>query len=481
MKKLLFIPLLFICSVCYSAPAQLSIDQNLTADPHDAVFVLSSGNSSFGAKATATPQFWDNFEDGAVDTSANYGTWQSVGLLDLTTGNVRHVNSSYSAHENYTSSGTAGMTSNNSILSRKWFVQYWMFLAPNWDWGTDVGNTHLSNVKWLRFWNPGSVNENIYMDYGWSLDNLGKSTCEYITNPGLQNTYFNITKRIFDNGEWNCVQVEFLDSSGANQSDGEYRIWFNGALIKEKTGLVIMEDYTNLKRVSHLGMYNAGSSGADGNDDVNMDDFYMDTTWARVELGTDPVYADCTQREIQIPTAWATDAITFTCNLGSLTTANNVYVFVTDDDGAVSPGLSVSGAGGAAPGEYDTTVPSLGGQSPLSSATGIIQTTDIDFTLSDELSGVNLNWITTSGNMSVSGVDYASSVTATGTKENVSCTLANVATGLFTPGETVTVGVNTKDEAENQKVYEWSFTIEDNTIRWGGETLTLNGETFTLP
>ena len=74
MIKRLFL-LLGLLSIA-AAPAQLSIDKNLTAYPDSVVFTITSGNSSFGTKATAAPIKFDNFEDGADgNTLQSNGYW----------------------------------------------------------------------------------------------------------------------------------------------------------------------------------------------------------------------------------------------------------------------------------------------------------------------------------------------------------------------------------------------------------------------
>jgi hypothetical protein len=69
--------------------------------------------------------------------------------------------------------------------------------------------------------------------------------------------------------------------------------------------------------------------------DVYVDDLYIDTTWARVEIGNASTYAASTEREIQIPSAWSDAALALTANLGQF--ANGpAYLYVFDSTGAVN-------------------------------------------------------------------------------------------------------------------------------------------------
>ncbi|OGF43089.1 hypothetical protein A2303_04140 [Candidatus Falkowbacteria bacterium RIFOXYB2_FULL_47_14] len=83
---------------------------------------------------------------------------------------------------------------------------------------------------------------------------------------------------------------------------------------------------------------------------VYTDNVYIDTTWARVELGNASTYAASTHREIQIPSAWSANSITATVNPGSFTSGQAVYLFVIDANGNASNGYPVTiGSGGTTP------------------------------------------------------------------------------------------------------------------------------------
>ena len=73
------------------------------------------------------------------------------------------------------------------------------------------------------------------------------------------------------------------------------------------------------------------------------DDIYIQRgTRARVEIGDQPVYANCTHREIQNPTAWSDDTISITLNHGSFSPSDKAYLFVIREDGSISQGFPVT-------------------------------------------------------------------------------------------------------------------------------------------
>jgi hypothetical protein len=67
--------------------------------------------------------------------------------------------------------------------------------------------------------------------------------------------------------------------------------------------------------------------------DVYYDDVYIDDSWQRVEIGNQPIYANCTHREMQIPMAWEDQKIQFKFNQGSFANGQTVYAFVVDNNG----------------------------------------------------------------------------------------------------------------------------------------------------
>jgi len=94
-----------------------------------------------------------------------------------------------------------------------------------------------------------------------------------------------------------------------------------------------------------------GGAAVDGMDiRVYFDDVYTQVgTRARVEIGDNATWANCTHREIQIPTVWKDNSITITVNQGSFAPCERAYLYVVDADGDVSEPQQItfsSGEGG---------------------------------------------------------------------------------------------------------------------------------------
>jgi len=69
---------------------------------------------------------------------------------------------------------------------------------------------------------------------------------------------------------------------------------------------------------------------------LNTDDIYISDSQARIELGNASTWNSCTVREIQIPTDWESDTVTFNTSLGSFNNGDDVWIYIVDDLGQVN-------------------------------------------------------------------------------------------------------------------------------------------------
>jgi hypothetical protein len=69
---------------------------------------------------------------------------------------------------------------------------------------------------------------------------------------------------------------------------------------------------------------------------VDIDDFYMDSTQARVEVCNAATFAASTKCELQLPVAWADGSIVVAFNKGYLDAGSSAYVYVINAAGAVN-------------------------------------------------------------------------------------------------------------------------------------------------
>jgi len=79
------------------------------------------------------------------------------------------------------------------------------------------------------------------------------------------------------------------------------------------------------------------------------DDVFMATSRARVELGDQPVFSQCTKRDIQYHVDWSGGEIDFVLHCPSFSPDEEAYLFVVDRDGVASPGFPVTIGGTSEP------------------------------------------------------------------------------------------------------------------------------------
>ena len=124
---------------------------------------ITIAGSAFGTNASPAAVAWDNLEDGTCNTTPTVGAWSAVGGdLSISTTSNRHSNSTYNAGTNFTTESWAAFSGGSD--SPKWFVQYWFYLASDFDFSSDI-NSNLGNIKIFRLWSTGSDINNLRIQF----------------------------------------------------------------------------------------------------------------------------------------------------------------------------------------------------------------------------------------------------------------------------------------------------------------------------
>lgn len=153
----------------------------------------------------------------------------------------------------------------------------------------------------------------------------------------------------FSKGQWKRWEVYMT----ASTSSGVGQLWFTSAaqarsLWANATGRTIDDGSAGW---NYLRM--PGYARYDSNSNTYYDDIYVATgngALARVEIGNNSSYTNCTNLAVITPTAWSNASITATVRKGAFNPGNAAYLFVIDSTGAASPGYPVTiGSGGSAP------------------------------------------------------------------------------------------------------------------------------------
>lgn len=296
----------------------------------------------FGSNQDGGPAVWEPMESGSFDSWLGHPH-----DLELTN-ESRHANSSGAATANMANGNDAYFFGNSNDLSYRWYYSWWFKLDNNFDWGMggcagEPDTENLSNVKFIRMPPPGAEAESITFQLQCPQQLVMRDP--QIMNPdgsSLGTWYLRDehSPHNWPKGRWNHLQVEYKGSSSPGVADGWVRWYINGQLQHTQDNLITRLNDPSGCYPLVLGLHNAHGDASSDRDDFWMDDLYVDTTLARVEIGNAPVYQDCTHREVQIPTSWSNGQITIEANEGSLNSGPR-YLFVIDADGNRSAGFPI--------------------------------------------------------------------------------------------------------------------------------------------
>lgn len=180
--------------------------------------------------------------------------------------------------------------------------------------------------------------------------------CAYQTNEHYLESYEIIgPNSVMD--RW-CRLEYWIDVGTEGNNDGTFFYKFHDP----DNPTPIIRDIPKLSYDGNLRIINSGSSytwqsvqfGGISVDGMNLIAWIDDMTiqvgsWARVELGNASTWSACTHREIQKPTSWSATEIEFDAFYGSFASNDEVYLYVVDGDGDVSPGYGPITLGGSVP------------------------------------------------------------------------------------------------------------------------------------
>ncbi len=127
-------------------------------------------------------------------------------------------------------------------------------------------------------------------------------------------------------------------------ANGSFGWWLDGTARTVMTGRLVRTApctfsnlYINSYYATDIGTYDAASISW-------LDDIYVDSTQARVEVCASSSWDSRGHCEVQVPRAWANGSITVSANRGSFTPDqfSTAYVFVVDVRGNVSPAVRIA-------------------------------------------------------------------------------------------------------------------------------------------
>lgn len=367
MKKTFLITLLSICFTV-NAYAVTPAVSNLTRSAVGNSNVTISG-LNFGTNSSIYSIEYLDFESGADETTFNEVNWTSKadsrGFIQprydtaKKNGGLQSMRCSFKA-------GKWGsiFEINHGARITSAYITYWVYpeiLTENF-----TG----SSVQWKQFRinNTSSVSDSLttfYTNavYNSDLSHVQAIHCNYTDSLNHDvNPSGSQWKWKWPINKWYRVEIWVVESSPGVENGTEIVRFINGTV-----GGRTWSSYDgNIRtRVNaddqwswiHFGQFLGGRSLPA---DIWHDDVFIQFgSQARVEIGDQPIWSNCTHREIQIPTSWSDSSIDFTVNQGSFNVDDTAYVFVVDSAGNASAGhLIVFGGVVVASDDGDTTPPS---------------------------------------------------------------------------------------------------------------------------
>jgi len=361
--------LLLIAFPCFANPTILSTSGTI-ADGQS----LTITGGSFGTKSTSAPVKWDNFEGGTSGSTIGNG-WSyhpAESAYDVPyysddnprTGRSLFIRCPFI----YPKYGCVFYKTGETSEKANVYVTFYMRMHK-------VSGATTTNYKFCYITSSATSFAGAMPRYCWQgnvgsyyatsqSDNDGESFSCYSTEPT-------------DNA-WKRVEMYVVESSGGATQDGKVYFYKQD----NTTGIFTAPSHCTYGHDSeacqtrdtghlvnaHFGIYCGDRTGGQDGDTYYYDysDIYFDNTWARVEVGNNATWANCTHREIQVPSSWSATSITITLNKGSFDSLNNQYLFVVDSNGNVSSGhqlINVSSTGGTMGGNANTTTLGSGGGS----------------------------------------------------------------------------------------------------------------------
>ena len=345
---------------------------------------ITISGSAFGMKPVAAPLKYDDFQSLSIGQDLRYGGWwmngSYVNQMDYghppryqtppvasnervrpSTPYTRNAKCVWDAATPDNQSSSFHLANVPFSKGHPLYLDFWTYPDCLTTGQTFSGSG--DNVKPLRIHNNPDYSPNIYFGHwaksigpaivagrdgvGMNVHRPGEDdgwapvTCGGINNSAWYPTAY------FD--KWNHIQI-VAEANTPSVFDGTWTIYWDGVLRFNRPGnIMLFSDGITASPTSDVYLGNWTRIAA-GTFRQYWEAVYIDTSWARVELGNNPVYANCTHREIQIPSAWSSSDITVRLNRGSFAPNSLAYLFVTNSSNVASTGYPVTlGAEGAAP------------------------------------------------------------------------------------------------------------------------------------
>jgi hypothetical protein len=304
---------------------------------------ISISGTSFGSKSHAGPMLYDDFDDASATSIggrepqihqgnlSHYGKWirTAVGPGSIPQivrdAGAPKARSTYHARMAFSGDYWALYLTvdpvNYFTTGREMYISFWYRYRK-------TGANHPGQTKaWIAY--PPSGSDKAY--FSTAFDTCQSGGWRLHRSEGFSDVGFGMAGPDV-NDEWIRIET-YLKQSAPSTANGAWE----QVVYRTKTPMRISKSLGNAAlRTSSADWtfwgFGGAYYGACANESatIDVDEFYMDSTRARVELCNAATYAASTQCELQLPSAWSDTSITATLKRGQLNVgAAYLYVFNT--------------------------------------------------------------------------------------------------------------------------------------------------------
>ena len=322
-----------IAASAQAAPAVSGVSGTLSSGQ-----TVTIAGSGFGTKSTVAPVLWDDFEKGnngslIQNNNAQIGKWDSgAGSEVVTYSTTKSRTGTKSSYHDFINNYNASLAKNMAFS--RLYMDFWV--------AVDYVDRPARNFKPWRLY---GADDSLQLSYVWLCDS------QLIQRDSAGWSQADWGGPTYSKGKWMHMQLVYQESS-PNGSDGTIRHAVDSVTAGLNSGSILTRKQNasfGQIRIGHYWSREAvDACASNGGARVYVDDVYIDTSWARVELGNASTYSASTHREIQVPTAWSNGSVAVKFNPGTFTAGSTAYLYVTDSNNNTSPGIAVKIGGSAA-------------------------------------------------------------------------------------------------------------------------------------
>lgn len=308
------------------------IIDDIVGNPNGGAITVKGVNFGPGS---ASPVLWDDFEGGSdgnvLAATPKIGSWVPNSNAVPTYTNLTSHSGALALQANRTSTFTSSNFASALPDSPDFYVSFWF----NYNYSAST----TGHIELFHFFSDPVITSPEVLS---GANVLGAGVEDWYSTFFLENTGRFQKTAYPANGPSQNVWHHFealARQSAVGVSDGLVRFSIDGVNVYDQTSSITREKPGRWQWASFFEVM-ANFAGVSGS---YIDDTFINTTWARVEIGDAPTYAASTHREIQVTSSWSNTNIAIpTVHWGSFAPGVTAYVYVINAGNVNSNGFPIS-------------------------------------------------------------------------------------------------------------------------------------------